>query len=82
MFKIAAIEQDSFLRGTVRPVGVGVVEWGGGGACGERAEGVREEKNAARVEGSRGKRTETTEERDSGGRGKGGGGERAWEVGS
>lgn len=81
VFEVAAVEQDGFFRGTVGPVRVGVVEGGGGGACGEGAEGggVWEEDAA---EGGVGCNGDTAEEGERGeGRTRGGGGEGAEEEG-
>jgi hypothetical protein len=67
MFKITSIEQDGFFRWTIRPVRVRVVERGCGSACGERAEGIKEE-SAMGDDGGSGERAE---ERGDGGCGAG-----------
>ncbi|MCI26910.1 hypothetical protein A2U01_0048108, partial [Trifolium medium] len=44
--QIAAMEQDSFLRGTIRLIRVEIVEGEGGSACHNGAEGNKEKEKA------------------------------------
>lgn len=71
VLEVAAIEQNGFLRGTVGPVRVRIVEGGGGGAGGEGAGGGEEV--AAGGDGYGGEGAVAAEEREGGEGGSGGG---------
>lgn len=61
MLKVTPIKQNRFFGRPVRPVGIGIIERGRGGSCGQAASGRSDGDKAADVDG--GQRAKAVEER-------------------